>query len=131
MTKYTEKDVAKETGASGKETARAWHKAKDDAAEEGGWGVPKNRHGDNDDNGGGGGGGGCFVATAIYNDFNAPQVKILRKFRDELLLKSIIGRFFVQLYYQVSPPVANFIERHTFLKNIFKLPLNIFVRIIK
>jgi len=130
MTDYTKKDAAKDTEASGKETARAHHQAREDAAKEGGWGVPKNRHGDKD-SGGGGGGGGCFIATAIYNDFNTPQVKTLRKFRDESLLKNTIGRFFVRLYYQVSPPVANLIEKHTFLKNIFKLPLNVFIRIIK
>ena len=131
MTDYTKKDVAKDTEAGGKEIARAHHQARQDAAEEGGWGVPKNRHRDKDNGDGGGGGGGCFIATVVYNDFNAPQVKILRKFRDELLLKSMVGRFFVQLYYQVSPPVANFTEKHTFLKSIFKLPLDIFVRIIK
>jgi hypothetical protein len=29
--KYTAKDAAKDTGASGKETARAWHDARQDA----------------------------------------------------------------------------------------------------
>ena len=128
-TDYTKKDAAKDTEAGGKETARAWHKAKDDAAEEGGWGVPKDRHGDN--NSGGGGGGGCFIATAVYDDFSAPQVKILRKFRDELLLKSMVGRFFVQLYCKTSPPAANFMRKHPFLKDMFKFPLDVFVRIIK
>ncbi len=32
-TKYTEKDAAEETGAGGKETARAWHQAREDARE--------------------------------------------------------------------------------------------------
>ncbi|OGM94671.1 hypothetical protein A2524_02085 [Candidatus Wolfebacteria bacterium RIFOXYD12_FULL_48_21] len=32
---YTEKDAAKDTGSSGKETARAWHSARDDAAASG------------------------------------------------------------------------------------------------
>lgn len=31
MSDYTEKDAAKETDAGGKETARAWHQARDDA----------------------------------------------------------------------------------------------------
>jgi hypothetical protein len=30
MSKYTEKDAAKDTGSSGKDTARAWHQARED-----------------------------------------------------------------------------------------------------
>ncbi len=32
---YTAKDAAKDTGSSGKETARAWHSARDDASSSG------------------------------------------------------------------------------------------------
>jgi len=32
--KYTEKDAAKDTGAGGKEVARTWHQARDDANED-------------------------------------------------------------------------------------------------
>lgn len=50
--KYTEKDAAKDTGSSGKEVSRAWHEARNDAAREGGHGVPENRHGESSDDGG-------------------------------------------------------------------------------
>ena len=33
--KYTEKDAARDTGAGGKDTARAWHQAREDARESG------------------------------------------------------------------------------------------------
>ncbi|MFH1193150.1 MAG: CFI-box-CTERM domain-containing protein [Candidatus Jorgensenbacteria bacterium] len=115
MSRYTEKDAGKDTGASGKETASAWHQAREDARKSGEIG----------------GGKGCFIATAVYDDFNAPQVETLRKFRDESLLKSVVGRFSVRLYYWMSPPVANFTRRHRFLKSVFRLPLNILVRIVK
>lgn len=42
---------------------------------------------------------GCFFATAIYRDINAPEVRFLRKFRDEALIHNIAGRVFVSLYY--------------------------------
>jgi hypothetical protein len=34
----------------------------------------------------------CYIATAVYGDYNAPEVIVLRKFRDERLSKSFLGR---------------------------------------
>jgi len=42
---YSQEDARRDTGASRKDVSRAWHDARDDAAEEGGWRVPKDRHG--------------------------------------------------------------------------------------
>jgi hypothetical protein len=47
--KWTEKDTSKETGESIKEVKKAWHEARNQAAKEGGWNVPKNRHDKEDD----------------------------------------------------------------------------------
>jgi len=44
MSKYTKKDAARDTGTSVKKVSQAWHDARDDAAKEGGWGVPRDRH---------------------------------------------------------------------------------------
>lgn len=49
----------------------------------------------------------CFIATAVYGSYDAPEVIIFRKFRDEQLGKYRLGRFFIKLYYRLSPPVAN------------------------
>ena len=46
MSKYTEKEAAEDLGVPIKEVKDAWHKAKDDAAEEGDQGVPADRHGE-------------------------------------------------------------------------------------
>ncbi len=51
----------------------------------------------------------CFVATAAYGDYDHPQVRILRAFRDLVLAKSAFGRGFIRAYYASSPPLARFI----------------------
>jgi hypothetical protein len=53
----------------------------------------------------------CFVATAAYGTPTAQQIDVLREFRDVVLLESAVGSQFVALYYQLSPPVADFIAR--------------------
>lgn len=53
---------------------------------------------------------GCFIATAVYGNVNHPDVLLLRRFRDEALLPSAIGRSFVCSYYLISPVLAAFIR---------------------
>ena len=52
----------------------------------------------------------CFVATAVYGDVNSPEVRVLRDFRDDRLVKTALGRVLVDVYYRLSPPVAAFIR---------------------
>ena len=73
--------------------------------------------------GGGGGGGGCFIATAAYGSLLQPQVVLLRQFRDHFLLTNRPGSLFVRLYYHYSPPIANVIVRHSFLRSVVRLLL--------
>ena len=52
----------------------------------------------------------CFIATAAYGTPQEPEVMVLRHFRDETLLKSKAGQIFVDTYYKVSPPIADYIR---------------------
>ena len=65
----------------------------------------------------------CFVATACYGDFNHPDVMTFRQWRDTSLLNSVLGRLFVETYYTVSPPLANYIGKHPRLASIIRTRL--------
>ena len=64
--------------------------------------------------------GGCFIATAAYGTPTAEQIDVLREFRDIVLLESIAGSQFVALYYQLSPPVADFIAGNELLRTLVR-----------
>jgi len=64
--------------------------------------------------------GGCFIATAAYGTPAAEQIDVLREFRDSVLLESTTGSIFVSLYYQFSPPVADFIAGNELLRTLVK-----------
>ena len=64
--------------------------------------------------------GGCFIATAAYGTPTAEQIDVLREFRDSVLLESTAGSQFVALYYQLSPPVADFISGSSFLRTLVR-----------
>ncbi|MFQ5989452.1 MAG: FG-GAP-like repeat-containing protein, partial [Candidatus Methylomirabilales bacterium] len=73
--------------------------------------------------GGGGGGGGCFIATAAFGSPLAPQVQLLRAFRDLYLLPHPAGEAFVALYYRLSPPLAEQIAESEILRAIVRVGL--------
>jgi len=78
-----------------------------------------------------GGGGDCFIATAAYGSYLSPEVKTLREFRDNYLLRNPLGKAFVGAYYKVSPPIAEFISRHESLRLMTRLVLTPVVYSIK
>jgi DNA-directed RNA polymerase subunit RPC12/RpoP len=63
---------------------------------------------------------GCFIATACYGDYDAPEVLILRQYRDEKLAATSFGRLFIETYYFVSPFFARTIEKSEFLKRVVR-----------
>jgi hypothetical protein len=65
----------------------------------------------------------CFIATAAYGTPMADEIETLREFRDKYLLTNPVGRALVDVYYAVSPPVAEFITEHLNLKPIVRAGL--------
>ena len=73
----------------------------------------------------------CFIATAVYYDIDSPQVIILRKFRDRVLLKSNIGKTLVALYYQYSPFVAARLRNSYIPNRVVRFCLDILVEVLR
>jgi hypothetical protein len=63
----------------------------------------------------------CFIATAAGAD--APQLDILREFRDEVMRPNKLGAELVSLYYETSPPIAEFISQNEALKAAVRVGL--------
>ena len=63
----------------------------------------------------------CFIASACYGDISAPEVEVLRQFRDDRLLPTRFGQLFVRLYYKLSPPFANWLSQHQRIAGFVKV----------
>jgi DNA-directed RNA polymerase subunit RPC12/RpoP len=75
--------------------------------------------------------GGCYIATAVYNDYDAPEVIILRSFRDNILDKHYLGRLFIRCYYTISPPLAIRLKNSKYINRGMKVILDRFVEKLK
>lgn len=65
----------------------------------------------------------CFVATAAYGSSLEPQLKMLRAFRNKVLLPHSWGRAFVKSYYKYGPHAARFLFEHAWLKPLVRVAL--------
>ncbi len=77
----------------------------------------------------GGGGGGCFIATATFGTPMANEVNILKRFRDNVLLRNRTGEMFVRAYYKLSPPIARAIKKFEMLRRVVRIFLTPIVKL--
>ena len=66
---------------------------------------------------------GCFIATAAYGYYDAPQVQILRDFRDQIMLKGDVGIALVDWYYANSPNAAEYLNENEQWKPLVQVAL--------
>lgn len=74
---------------------------------------------------------GCYIATCVYGSYDCSSVWVLRRFRDEVLSNSILGRAFISTYYKISPIIVRYLGDFKLFKDICKYPLDLMVEYLK
>ena len=64
--------------------------------------------------------GSCFIATAAYSTSIHPDLDTFRNFRDKKLLTNPVGKQLVNLYYRISPIIAQYVEKQPGIKNLLR-----------
>lgn len=72
-------------------------------------------------------GSGCYIATMAYGSYEASEVLVLRRFRDEKLKQSFLGRVFIANYYAFSPLLVKFVQKTGFAERLIRRKLDGFV----
>lgn len=63
---------------------------------------------------------GCYVATCVYGSYDCPPVWTLRRFRDDILSKSVLGRCFIKFYYAASPTIVRIFGKTLWFHKMWK-----------
>lgn len=69
-------------------------------------------------------GGGCYVATCVYGSYDCPEVWTLRRFRDDMLASTWLGRAFIRVYYAISPTLVKWFGDQGWFKKLWKSKLD-------
>ena len=67
---------------------------------------------------------GCYIATMVYGSYDSEQVIVLRKYRDEVLDKTLFGKLFIHIYYFLSPLFVKIFTNNIIVNNLFRVFLN-------
>lgn len=68
--------------------------------------------------------GACYIATAVYGSYDATEVLVLRRYRDDVLNNTTIGRVFISVYYKWSPKFAGKLKEWETVNRFAKTRLN-------
>ena len=72
--------------------------------------------------------GGCYVATCVYGSYDCPQVWTLRRFRDDTLAKTPVGRAFIHTYYAISPTIVKWFGSTPWFQKFWRSRLDTMVK---
>lgn len=68
---------------------------------------------------------GCYVASCVYGSYDCPQVWMLRRYRDQSLMRNWYGRLFVKIYYCISPILVKHFGNKEWFKRFWKKCLDL------
>ena len=71
---------------------------------------------------------GCYIATCVYKSYDCAEVWTLRRFRDNTLSQIWYGRFFIRIYYAVSPILVKWFGKAKWFEIFWKRILNKLVK---
>jgi hypothetical protein len=74
---------------------------------------------------------GCFIATAAYGSPMAPEIQIIREYRNRVMSPSGFGRALIKFYYSVSPPIARVISRSDEMRKHVRFYIGIIIKNLK
>ncbi len=74
---------------------------------------------------------GCYVATCVYGSYDCPEVRVLRRYRDNTLDNNFLGRLFVKVYYALSPTLVKLFGKQKWFVGACKVVLNKIVNILQ
>lgn len=64
---------------------------------------------------------GCYIATVCYGSYDHPDILIFRAFRDNTLVKTPLGRQFINSYYKNSPQIAIWLQSRHSINSIIRI----------
>lgn len=73
----------------------------------------------------------CFISTAAYGTSLAPKLDLLRWYRDNVLIKSNIGRESLEFYFRYSPNIANKLQGMHIRKYIIRTIVDFEAELVK
>jgi hypothetical protein len=72
----------------------------------------------------------CFVATVAFGP-KAPELDVLRAFRDQRLRQTPAGRAFIRWYYREGPALAAWVARHQAVARVTRAVLRATVAVVR
>jgi hypothetical protein len=72
----------------------------------------------------------CFVATAAFESEEASELDFLRDYRDLVLMKSLLGRKFISIYYRIGPIVAQVVSKSETLRYASRSIIRVIIRLL-
>ena len=68
--------------------------------------------------------GGCYIATCVYGSYDCPEVWTLRRYRDQVLRNTVLGRAFIKVYYATSPTLVKWFGSSRFFLSFWRRNLD-------
>ena len=66
----------------------------------------------------------CYIATCVYGSYDCAEVWTLRRYRDDTLDKSWLGRIFIRSYYATAPKVIKLFGKTKWFNKLCKSVLD-------